>query len=105
MLASVVVAALSWPTGVAAYTFGDWVRDHAYSPGAVMPESVDAKYSSPAIQTLDGIGVFDWTTTPTTSLQLRGNELSSIETGDFSGLESLNSLGLAFNELNQHRAG
>ena len=33
------------------------------------------------------IGVFDWATTPTTSLQLRGNELSSIETGDFSGFK------------------
>ena len=57
------------------YTFGDWARDEGYEPGDVMPSEVDTQCPydgcSPAIDSLDGIGEFDWTTTPTTRLDTR----------------------------------
>jgi hypothetical protein len=67
-----VVAALISPAVASGqdYTFGDWARNHGYSPGDVMPEEVWANSSSPAIDNLDGISEFDWTTTPTLRLSL-----------------------------------
>jgi hypothetical protein len=69
----VVAALLSPPTASGQYTFGDWARDQGYSPGDVMHVWVDARESSPAIDSLDGIGQFDWTATPTTELILWSN--------------------------------
>jgi hypothetical protein len=92
-----VVVALISPTVAAGqdYTFGDWARDQGYSPGDVMPQALLAW--SEGIDSLDGIGEFDWTTTPTTDLDLHGNRLSSIESGDFSGLTKLEWLWLGGN--------
>jgi hypothetical protein len=57
------VAALMSPTTASGqYTFGDWARDRGYSPGDVMPDWVPA--SDSFTDSLDGIGEFDWTTTP-----------------------------------------
>ena len=85
-----VVATLTLPTAASGeYTFGDWARDQGYSPDDVMPELVDASNSHPAVDSLNGIGDFDWTTTPTTQLDLSRNQVSSIEPGDFSGLTNL----------------
>jgi hypothetical protein len=100
-----VVAALMPPTEASGqnYTFGDWARDHGYSPGDVMPRRVCtgcSSYSpcSLAIDSLNGIGEFDWTGTPTTRLNLDFNQTSSIESDDFSGLTNLESLCLYFND-------
>ena len=77
-----VVAALMSSTAASGqdYTFGDWARDQGYEPGDAMPYSVDANGSSPpAIDSLNGIGGFDWTTTPTTKLHVAHNQISSID--------------------------
>jgi hypothetical protein len=59
----------------------------------------------PQIDSLDGIGDFDWTTTPTETLRLDGNQLSSIESGDFSGLTNLTTLTLGGNQLSSIEPG
>jgi hypothetical protein len=78
-----VVAVLISPTVASGqdYTFGDWARDQGYKPGDVMLGTVDVTYSR--VDSLDGIGDLDWTTTPTTRLWLSSNQLSSIDFGDF----------------------
>ena len=96
-LAAAVVSAMMLPSVASAITFGDWASVNGYSSGAVMPQTVEAWDSS--IDSLDGIGDFDWTTTPTTWLTLEGNQLSSIESGDFSGLTNLVQLNLSGNQL------
>ena len=101
--ALVVVSALILPTAASGYSFGDWASDHDYSPGAVMPSEVSASYSS--IDSLDGIGGFDWITTPTTWLELEHNQLSSIESGAFSGLTNLKFLSLSTNQISSIESG
>ena len=76
-----------------------------YSPGDVMPREVLAGWSSPAIDDLNGTGRFDWTTTPTETLRLPYNQISSIESGDFSGLTNLTELYLHENQLTSIEAG
>ena len=65
-----VVAALMSPAATSGqdYTFGDWARDQGYEPGDAMPEAVVAQMVR--IDSLDGIGEFDWTATPTVELYL-----------------------------------
>jgi hypothetical protein len=89
------------------YTFGDWARDQGYSPGDVMPSWVDAVCwgCTSKIDSLDGIGEFDWTTTPTLQLDLEGNQISSIESDAFSGLTNLNRLFLGNNRLSSIDSG
>jgi hypothetical protein len=100
-----VVAALMSPTVASGqnYSFGDWARDQGYSPGDVMRNSVQASRSS--IDSLDGIGEFDWTTTPTRALYLGSNQISSIDSDDFSGLTSLGGLELAGNQISSIESG
>ena len=65
----VVVLILMSPTAASGqYTFGDWARDKGYLPGDAMPEAVVAEMVR--IDSLDGIGEFDWTATPTVELYL-----------------------------------
>jgi hypothetical protein len=52
------------PNAASGITFGEWASDYGYSPDVPMPDLVDAIDFS--IDSLDGIGGFDWTTTPTT---------------------------------------
>jgi hypothetical protein len=92
-----VVSALMSPTAVSAYSFGDWASDQGYDTGDAMPRVVSTRNSSLAIDSLDGIGDFDWTTTPTTKLELRHNQLSNIESGAFIGLTNLKRLSLVYN--------
>jgi hypothetical protein len=68
-----------------------------------MPENVFADDS--AIDSLDGIGEFDWTTTPTTYLGLASNRLSSIKAGVFSRLTNVTQLNLEENPLSSIEAG
>jgi len=102
-LAAAVVSALMLPTAASAITFGDWASDNGYSPGDVMPGTVYAWYSS--IDSLDGIGDYNWTTTPTMRLYLDGNQISSVESSDFSGLTSLDLLSLQENQLSSIESG
>ena len=103
-LAVVVVSALMSPTAASGYTFGDWASDNGYSPGDVMPER-GGRQRFLAIDSLDGIGEFDWTTTPTTELYLDDNQISSIESGDFSGLTNLTRLDLDSNQISSIESG
>jgi hypothetical protein len=106
-----VVAALVAPTVASGqnYTFGDWARDQGYSPGDVMPSAVSAWWElgdgSPRIESLDGIGEFDWTTTPTTALELTGNQITRIESGAFNGLTNLTVLGLCDISISRIESG
>jgi hypothetical protein len=113
LAALAVVAALISPTAASGqdYSFGDWARDQGYSPGDVMPETVMAFIPPwepgpvPRIDSLDGIGEFDWTTTPTTQLWLHDNQISSIEPGDFDGLVNVWGLYLNRNRLSNIESG
>ncbi len=98
--------ALSLPAAAqAVYTFADWAADHGYSPGDAMPGTVEADRSSPDIDDLAGIGDYNWTATPTRTLYLESNEISSIESGAFSGLTSLETLFLYGNQITSIESG
>ena len=58
-----VVVALMSPTVASGqdYSFGEWARDQNYLPSDAMPEWVLT--DEDGIDSLDGIGEFDWTTT------------------------------------------
>ncbi|OHB74859.1 MAG: hypothetical protein A2W31_15170 [Planctomycetes bacterium RBG_16_64_10] len=101
----VVVAALTPPTAVLGYSFGDWASDHGYSPSDALPDEMWANNSSPPIDRLDGIGEFDWTTTPTTELWLDQNQLSTVGSGIFSGLTELEWLSLGWNQISNIESG
>jgi hypothetical protein len=108
-LATLAVVAVLMSATVASgqdYSFGDWARDQGYSSGDVMPSEVDAACwpsCSPAIDSLDGIGEFDWT--PTYGLSLDHNQISSIESGAFSGLTNLTDLNLYRNQIASIESG
>jgi len=91
-----VLASVS-PISASGVTFGEWASDQGYAPGDALPGEVSA--SDTPIDSLDGIGAFDWTTTPTTSLFLDENRISSIEAGTFSGLTKLTELRLDENGI------
>jgi Leucine-rich repeat (LRR) protein len=90
-----VVAALISPLTASGqdYSFGDWARDNGYSPGDRLYEEVWA-YGA-GIDSLDGMDQFDWCCT--WGLDLGENQLSSIESGAFSGL------GLGYLRLNNNQ--
>ncbi len=94
---SIVVASLLVPTAASGITFGEWASGQGYSSGAVMPDWVVATSSS--IDSLSGLGDYNWTATPTQDLWLFENQISNIEPGDFDGLTKLTFLGLEFNLL------
>ena len=52
-----------------------------------MPDSVSAR--NQFIDSLSGISDFDWITTPTTSLDLSDNMLTTVGAGAFNGLDYL----------------
>jgi hypothetical protein len=99
------VLALMLSTAASGYSFGDWAIANGYSLNADMPDEVDAGGSSPAIDSLNGIGDYNWTATPTTNLYLYNNQLSSIESGDFSGLSNLTTLDLWGNQISSIESG
>jgi hypothetical protein len=70
-----------------------------------MPEDVWSIDSSPAIESLAGIGEFDWTTTPTMELYLEFNQISSIESGAFVGMTNLEWLSLCNNQISSIESG
>ncbi len=94
---SIIVASLLAPTAASGITFGEWATAQGYSPGAVMPDNVEA--FSAGIDSLSGIDAYNWTATPTEDLWLFENQISSIEPGDFVGLTKLRLLYLDFNQL------
>lgn len=100
---TVIAAMLMSPSAATAITFGQWATSQGYSPNDAMPEVVFAPLVF--IDDLDGIGDYNWTTTPTITLVLAANFLSSIETGDFDSLPYLTSLGLDSNQITSIDAG
>jgi hypothetical protein len=106
---ALLAALLSPTTASGQYTFGDWASDQGYSPGDIMPNSVHAGWdwqgSLPQITSIEGVGEFDWTTTPTQALYLQFNQISSIDSDDFSGLTSLGGLELGANQISSIESG
>ena len=103
-LIAVLGIVLSLPAAARAqYTFGDWAADEGYSPGASMPERVLA--SSASITSLAGIVDYDWNATPARRLFLSNNQISRIESGDFSGLTNLKELWLTDNQVSSIESG
>ena len=88
------VGMLAWalvllpPSDARAITFGEWATGQGW-PDDVAPDVVYAANAS--IDSLAGIGDYDWTTTPTTYLDLSSNQITSVESGDFAGLGNLTS--------------
>ena len=104
-LMAVLGIVLSLPADARAVTFADWAAANGYSSGAVMPQDVRADNATPAITSLAGIGDYNWTATPTTRLYLRDNQISSIESGDFTGLTNLSRLYLQDNQISSIESG
>jgi hypothetical protein len=102
-----VVAALILPTAASGqdYTFGDWAKDQGYSPGDVMPEWVDVPRTPASIDSLHGISKFNWTDTPTATLSILNNQISSIEPGTFGELTNLTWLDLRGNQISNIESG
>jgi hypothetical protein len=100
----VVAVFLVVPSDVQAVTFGEWATSKRHWPaGYVMPEAVYAQAAS--IDSLAGIGNYDWVTTPTRTLFLDGNQITSLESGAFTGLAGLSSLVLNHNQIASVKPG
>lgn len=101
MLLPLALFAVGWlvcpPETAIAITFGEWATSQGYSPGDAMPAAVDANSSS--IDSLDGLQDYNWTATPTTSLELWRNQLSTIDANAFSGMTALTDLLLFENQI------
>ena len=89
----------------APYTFGDWASAQGYEPGDPLPQTVRCAYSSPSITDLDGIGDYDWNDTPSTFLILSFNNISTIESGAFSGLTNLAAMDMRNNDIGSIESG
>ena len=82
MFLSVAAILLVIPaTDARATTFGEWATNRGWPPGYITPATVVA--SSGSIDSLAGIGNYNWMGTPTTYLSLLGNQITCIESGDF----------------------
>jgi uncharacterized protein YjbI with pentapeptide repeats len=103
----VVVSALMSPTTALGLnrTFGDWAKDQGYSPGDVMPEWVNVTRTPAAIDSLHGISEFSWTDTPTATLSMQHNQISSIEPDTFGKLTNLTRLDLRGNQISSIEPG
>lgn len=93
---TILLLLLTTPTAKG-ITFGEWATSQGYSPGDAMPAAVDANSSS--IDSLDGLQDYNWTATPTTSLELWRNQLSTIDANAFSGMTALTDLLLFENQI------
>ena len=85
-----------------AITFGDWAATQGW-PGNVTPATVNADVAS--IDSLIGIGDYNWLTTPTRTLFLDHNQITSIESSAFSGLGNVTSLYLDYNQITSIESG
>ena len=90
-------------TDARAITFGQWATNQGWPAGYVTPAAVYAPDGS--IDSLAGIGNYNWTATPTTTLDLYCNQITSIESGAFSGLGSLTTLDLYYNQITSIESG
>ncbi|MCX7426305.1 MAG: leucine-rich repeat domain-containing protein [Planctomycetia bacterium] len=84
-------------TDARAITFGEWATNQGWPADYEMPAKVEA--DSASIDSLAGIGNFDWMATPTTALYLNGNQITSLESGAFTGLGNLRRLYLKNNQI------
>ena len=110
VISLVAAVSLIAPTSARASTFSDWATLHGWTTGYVVPGAVYANYSpfsttNPPIDSLTGIGNYDWATTPTTILDLSGNGITSVESDDFVGLGSLKTLDLYRNNIASIESG
>ncbi|MBN1590454.1 MAG: leucine-rich repeat domain-containing protein [Pirellulales bacterium] len=85
------------PHAASAITFFEWSVNHGYGLGDALPATVDASFES--VHSLAGMSSFDWTTTPTTELNLVGNQITTIAPGTFNWLDYLIHLNLAENQI------
>ena len=88
-------------TDAGAITFGRWALGRW--PYNTPPATVEAKYCN--IDSLDGMGNYDWMATPTTTLYLGGNPITSIESGDFIGLGALTTLDFRASKITSLESG
>ena len=75
----VLAVILLQPTDARAITFGDWATNQGWPAGYVVPDTVDAQNAS--IDNLAGMGNYNWITTPTDSLYLSDNQITSNRIG------------------------
>ena len=68
-------------------TFEEWAQGEGYSHNDTMPSSFNA--SSQDITSLDGIGLYNWTITPTKYLYLTDNRITSLGSNTFNELTNL----------------
>ena len=102
-----MVLVLIPPTDAQAITFGEWATSQGWFSGLPIryptPTLVDA--SSASIDSLTGIGNYDWMRVPTKRLYLHYNQITNIESGAFTGLGGLTSLSLDFNQIASIESG
>jgi hypothetical protein len=91
------------PTDASAITFGDWATSQGWSAGYVVPSEVDIFYAP--IDSLAGMGDYDWMTTPTTTLTMCDTSIANLESDAFVGLGSLGVLSLSQNPLRSIKSG
>ncbi len=103
LLIVAVAVVLSLPAATEAYTFGEWATAEGYNPLVSLPKIMTAHNSG--LTSLLGVGNYNWTATPTTYLGLGRNQLSSIESGDFTGLTRLVDLYLDNNQIESIESG
>jgi Leucine-rich repeat (LRR) protein len=101
-VASVTLALLLIaPTDARAITFGQWATGRW--PDDIAPADVSTNLAP--IDSLAGIGNYDWMTTPTTSLYLHVGQITSIESGTFTRLGKLATLDLDSNRITSIESG
>jgi len=104
VIAILAVALVLIPsTGAQAITFAQFAAANGYDTGDVMPEYVYA--DSASIHSLTGISDYDWTETPTIYLYLHSNQITSIGSGNFTGLSHLTTLYLYANQITSIESG
>ena len=103
VIALVAAVVLIPPASVRAITFEEWATGQGWSAGHVMSVTVDARSAS--IDSLVGIGNYDWTTTPTANLFLSYNQITSIAPGTFMGLDNLTTLFIYGNQITSIESG
>jgi hypothetical protein len=102
-VALIALGLLLIPSGDArAITFSEWASSQHW-PDNIAPDWVCAIGES--LDSLAGISNYDWTTTPTTTLELTDNRIKIIESGTFSALGKLTYLNLESGGITSIEAG
>jgi Leucine-rich repeat (LRR) protein len=86
-----------------AITFGEWAANRGWAAGHVMPTTVYADHAS--IDSLAGVGDYDWTTRPAVHLDLTYNQITNLEPGDFAPLGTVSNIDFGNNQLTSIEPG